>query len=552
MAKVAPVVEPEGDETVDVPQWADRRTLLGLLWGLAGLALIALVASLRDPISTIDGAGNAAVHFGWMSLVPAIVAIALAFTTRNVLLSLFLGVVSGAVVYAFGSGVTLGTTFPWSRLNLADTFLIPALGTPGYAVIILVYLWGLGGLIGLWTRTGGALRFAEWAAGKVVHGPRSAMVFGWFLGLVFHQGGTISTVLAGTTLRPLFDKYNVSKEEGSYIVDSTASPIATLIPFNAFPFVVAASVIGTIPFFTEPTEAQSMAKAVAFFFESIPYNFYAIFAVLSTLLFALRVFPPIFGMKKARHRVETTGELVRPGSEPLAARELQHVEVHPGYATGIGDFLVPLMFLITISVGPFFIQKFIFGNDQPTIHVTLAFISALLVAIIMAVSKGMPLRVALDGVIRGAKGVTLAAMIIGFAFTLKVVADNLGTGLFVADLLKDLDAGLLPFLLLVAGMVVAFSTGTSFGTFAVLFPVAMPLADRLLPGNELFLSVCFGAVISGSVFGDQASPISDTTVLSSLAVGCDLMDHVTTQIPYAAIAAGLGGILYLVLGAIAF
>jgi Na+/H+ antiporter NhaC len=175
-----------------------------------------------------------------------------------------------------------------------------------------------------------------------------------------------------------------------------------------------------------------------------------------------------------------------------------------------------------------------------------------MVAVLVALVKGMRPKAVLDGIVTGAKGVTLAAIILALAITIKGVSDALGTGWYVADLLGDLPAFLLPTLLLLAAMLVAFSTGTSFGTFAVLFPVAMPLAYAVGGADLTVLSMCFAAVVGGSVFGDKASPISDTTILSSLAVGCDVMDHVTTQMPYALFAAGLAAVLYLVLGILLF
>jgi len=210
-------------------------------------------------------------HYGVWSLAPPIVAVVLAFALRDVVAALFVGIALGGVI----SG----------RLNIVQEFLIPSVGSPEFGLILLIYLWCLGGLVGLWTRTGGALRFAEWAGGKIVSGPRSAMVFAWLMGLVFHQGGTISTVLTGTTVRPIADRNRISHEEFSFIVDTTGSPVATLIPFNVWPIYVAGLVAGTVPVLA------TQEQAIAFFFRALPFNFYAILVILFTLLFSLERLP---------------------------------------------------------------------------------------------------------------------------------------------------------------------------------------------------------------------------------------------------------------------
>ena len=528
------------------------RTALMLGLGVLVLTVLAIVAGALGTQTSGDR-----VHYGIMSLVPAAVAIGLAFATRNVLLSLFMGILSGGVIFAFGAAGfgTPFTEFPFERANILQTFLLPTVGSPGFAVILLVYLWSLGGLIGLWGKTGGAQRFADWMGTWMVRGPRTAKLFGWMVGAVFHQGGTISTLLAGTTVRPVLDKHKISKEEASYIVDSTASPIATVIPFNVFPFVIAAAVAGTIPLFPESDGSQASLQAgVSFFFENLYFNFYPILAVLSTLLLSLGLLPAIGGIRRARKRVEETGEIVRPGSEPMTSEELSTVEVEPGYRVGLADFLVPLMFLLGIAVVPYFIAWGINvaqtgqPGDRP-LYIVEAFFVALLSGIFVAIGKGMPFKVAIEGVVNGAKGVTFAAMILALALTMKAVGDALGVGPYVADVLGDTPRAILPVLLMVAAAVVAFSTGTSFGTWSILFPAAIPLAFAVGGGDTTYLGLCFGAVISGAVFGDQTSPISDTTILSSVATGTDLMDHVTSQIPYAAIAGGLAAVGYLILGA---
>ncbi len=469
-------------------------------------------------------------HFGFWSLAPAAVAIVLAFLTRNVLVALFLGILAGGVIVG--------------ELNIIRHFLIPSLGSPGYAQILLVYLWFLGGLIGIWTCTGGARHFSQWAARRMVSGPRSAKFFGWIMGFVFHQGGNTSTVLTGTTVRAINDRHKVSHEELSYVVDSTASPAATLLPFNVWPIYVGGIVAGSIPLLATEQEA------ITFFFKAIPLNFYAIFAVLFTLLLAWEKLPliPSRKMLRARKRAREEGKLDRDGAHPLTASELTEQRVPAGYAPGLVDFLAPILILVGVAVVPFTYVAIIRGEpDQATVYINEAFFLAVASAILIALFKGMKIRTAMDGFINGCKGVTIGAIILGLATTLNGVSDSLGVGFYVVEAFGEvLPAAILPAGLMLLCMIIAFSTGTSFGTFAVMFPIAMPLAWSIHP-DSFYVMLCFSAVIGGSLFGDQCSPISDTTILSSLATGCDLMDHVYTQIPLALTAAALAAALYTVM-----
>jgi len=466
-------------------------------------------------------------HYGIWSIMPPLVAIILAFWTREVVSALFIGICLGGVIAG--------------ELNIVQGFLIPSIGTESFALILLVYLWALGGLIGIWTRTGGAEKFAEWASQLMVRGPRSAKFFTWLMGLIFHQGGTISTVLTGATVRPVADKHRVSHEELAYMVDSTASPAATLIPFNVWPFYVSSLVIGTLPLFATAQDG------VNFFFSSVVFNFYAIFAILITLIFAWDKLPWVPGkkMRAAIERARSGGPLDRKGATPMAADELTQQKVPKGYKPGLIDFFGPIGALLGVAIIPYFVTYFIMGRkDDPTLMIAEAFVLAVLVGIGIAMVKGMKLQVAINGFIDGCKGVTIGAIILAFAVTLKEVADAVGTADYVVAMIGDLIVpAILPGILMILCMIIAFSTGTSWGTYAVVFPIAIPLAWAVVP-DVFFLKLCFAAVIGGSVMGDQCSPISDTTILSSLATGCDLMDHVTTQLPLAIMAGLLAMISY--------
>jgi len=471
---------------------------------------------------------------GWLSLLPAIVTIALAFLTRQVLASLFAGVLTGSAVVLL-SGGSAADANPLSR------FLLPSLGSGGYARILLIYLWSLGGLIGLWEHTGAARHFAETVGARVARGRRSSLFFAWLLGLVFHQGGTVSTVLTASTVRPVTDRHRVSHEELAYVVDSTSSPVATILAFNAWPAYVAGLVVGTIPLF--PDEAAGSR----FFWSAVGFNFYAWFAVLGTLALGqgwlpLRALPD--GMGAARRRALDEGLLDRPGARPMLPTSAPTPGAADGAAGGrarrtlyrpsLADFLVPLGTLLGLAVIPILVL------DQDWINE--AFFCAVLSAMVVARARGMGMGEIVDAFLAGCARMTIGAIVLGLAVTLGTVSKELGTAAWVVE---QLGAGFppaaLPAFLMALCMGIAFATGTSWGTYAVVFPLAMPLAWALAP-EPLYVQICFGAVLGGAVFGDQCSPISDTTILSSMFTGCDLMDHVRTQLPLALGAAALGGL----------
>ena len=211
-----------------------------------------------------------AFHFGLWSLLPALITIALCLLTREPLTALLGGIVVGAIM--------LG------RYDLTDKVIIPNLAKEGTAALLLLYLWLLGGLLGIWSKTGAAQAFANFMTQHFVKGRKSAKLVSWLLGILFFQGGTMSTVLVGTTVRPLADKAKVSHEEMSYIVDSTASPIASILAFNAWPAYVQALI-----FIPGVSFLATEADRIAFFFQSIPFSFYSIFAVTGTLLLSLNI-----------------------------------------------------------------------------------------------------------------------------------------------------------------------------------------------------------------------------------------------------------------------
>lgn len=511
------------------PVAADQSTLLALPKNFTGeLEIIEeyVVAELDDGILEYREL-YAQKHWGFWSLLPAFCAVLLCWLTREPITALLGGIVSGALLLGF--------------YDLTGEVLIPTLGTTQTAGILILYLWFLGGLLGIWSKSGAALAFAEWMTHNVVRGPRSAKLVAWFLGVVFFQGGTVSTVLVGTTVKPIADKERISHEELAYIVDSTASPIASQLAFNAWPGYVQVFIfVPGVAFLATETDR------IAFFFSSVPFCFYAIFAVLGTFL--LSVEKPLYlgqRMKHAITRSRTTGNLDSDDAVPLAAPELQHSVVPKGYTPNLFEFIAPLILLIAIAIGTFVH----YGSP----NVQWAFGIALLVAAVTALVRGMTIKELIDGVSTGMKSLLLGSVILLLAITIGKVSAQAGGGTYLVDLLGNaLPWFLLPVILQIMTMTIAFSTGTSWGTYAVAFPLAMPLAWAIANGQDLahpwfFMTLCFAAVMDGSVYGDQCSPISDTTVLSSMCTGCDLMDHVRTQIPQATFAAVLAATAWTIL-----
>ena len=455
---------------------------------------------------------------GPLSLLPAAVAIVLAFWFRRALPALFASVITGSLVMFVYTGD------PWD-LDVVSRFLLPSLGTEGYAKILLIYLWCLGGLAGMWGKTGAAEHVANVAGRTLVRGPRSALLFAWALGCVFHQGGTVSTVLVGTAAKPATDRHGISHEELAYVADSTGSPVATVIPFNAWPAYIGGLAVGTVPFLTTADEAA------LFMFSSVPYNFYGWLAVLGTGAFAAGWLPALGPLRAAQARARAGEGLDAPGAVPLLPDPGQQVARVQGYEPSLLDFVLPIGVLIILAIVPY-----LYGIN----FINQAFVACVLTSMATAAARGMPLAEVLDGFLRGCGLMTVGAVVLGLAVTLGTVSKELGAAAYLVGIIGDaVPAVVLPAVLTVLCMFMAFATGTSWGTYAVVIPIGLPLAWSISP-DPAYIQVCFGAILGGAVFGDQCSPVSDTTILSAMFAGCDVMDHVKTQLPMAIGAAGFG------------
>src|SRR6056297_12426 len=483
-------------------------------------------------------------HFGFWALLPAIVTLAFCVLFREPLPALLLGITCGALL--------LG------RVDLTESILLPGMASAQSANILLLYLWLLGTLLGVWSRTGAAMAFAQWTCQHFVRGPRSAKLVAWGLGVIFFQGGTISTVLVGTTVRPITDRYRISKEELAYIVDSTASPIAALIAFNAWPIYVQALILVPGVSYLATEEDR-----IAFFFSCTPLSFYSVFAVLGTFLLAIDRAPFLgrrFRAAIATSRAKYYDDLAAAGNtDPLTVSDLDEAreapvqaaaadpkegedafglsDADPDYSPSAYEFIAALAVLIVTVIGTAAL-----GMGP---QVKWAFAAAVVVSVVSALVRGMTIQSLVRGIGNGLRSVTVASVILILAVVLGGLTTELGGGLFLSMAIGDQVPRLLfPGLLFLLTAAMAFGTGTSWGTYAIAFPLTMPLAVEMasvLPeGAALwFVMVCFAAVLNGSVFGDQCSPISDTTILSSLVSGCELMQHVRTQLVPALLAGAL-------------
>lgn len=457
-------------------------------------------------------------HWRYWSLLPAALAVLLCFLTREPVTALVGGVIGGALLQ--------------QAYDIPGQVLLPGIGTATGATIVVLYLWFLGGLLGIWSKNGAAQAFADLMTRSFVRGPRSAKFVGWLLGVVFFQGGTMSAVLVGTTVRPVADAQRVSHEELSYIVDATASPVAVLLPFNVWPIYVQSFI------FLPGIAALSTESArVGFFFDAIPLSFYAFFSVLFTLLLCFDKLPFMSRtFREAVKRSREQGLLDRPGSEPLLAKELEEAHVPDHYKPHVIEFFVPLALIIGITIATYI------ATGTP--RVLWGFFAGLLSAFLITMIRGMSLKEAIDGFTDGLKGVVYGSVILLLAVVIGKIQQETGGGLYLVELLGErVPYWTLPAVLFLLSLIIAFSTGTSFGTFAVVLPLSMPLTWAIaqasgLNNPELFLTIGFAAVINGSVFGDQCSPISDTTILSSMSTGADLVDHVRTQL-YPSVVAGV-------------
>lgn len=463
----------------------------------------------------------AAEHFGLLSLLPAAVAITLAFFTRNTVFSLLVACTVG--VLAMGAGPK----------GLPD-LLKSALGTESFAWVMLLELF-IGCVIAFFQRTGAIANFTRFIENRALTRARVQLA-AWMMGLFVFFSDYFSPLFVGATLRGTSDRFRISREKLAYIADSTSAPVSVLVPITGWAVYIAGLLIGLGPI-------DDAAAAMSVFVASIPYNFYALAAVLMVALVAMGVVPDFGPMARAERRAQEEGKVLRDGAEPLMSAELTGIEPYPGVRTRLSlNFVLPVLVVIGIAL-----SSWLTGGSALTME---AFLAATIVAAIIMRIQGVPLGDIMNTASAGMKGVLPAILILAFAYALNQLSKDLGTARFILEVTEHwLSPDLLPAIVFSVAAVIAFSTGTSWGTFAITMPIAAPLAYAFAGdtvGPLLYTTVA--AVAGGGVFGDHCSPLSDTSILASTGAASDHIDHVRTQLPYALLVGVLAVFGYLVAG----
>ncbi|OEF99095.1 sodium:proton antiporter [Vulcanibacillus modesticaldus] len=473
------------------------------------------------------------VDFGVYSLIPPLVAILLAFLTKQVILSLFIGVFFGATM------VYDGNIF-YGFLRTLDKYMLGSVADSWNAGI-LIFTLTIGGMVGVISKMGGTQAIAEVLAKKVKNS-RSAQLSTWLMGLFVFFDDYSNTLIVGPTMRPLTDKMTISREKLSYIVDSTAAPVTGMALISTW----VGYELGLINESFKNLGIEVNSYDV--FVKSIPYRFYDIFALVMVFLIAwlMRDFGPMY---KAEKRARLMGKVLADGATPLAATNNEIPNIKEADKLRVSNAVVPILTLVIVGfVGlwysgggteqPFTFEgvRKAFGDSDASVALIWASALASMVAIVMAISqKILGLNEAIEAWVDGAKSLVITAVILTLAWSLGTVTSDVGTADYLVKIVTDtLPVMLLPFLVFIISSVVSFATGTSWGTMAIMIPLAIPLASAYTGGSiDGILLGTLGAVLAGSIFGDHSSPISDTTILSSMASASDHIDHVKTQIPYA-------------------
>jgi Na+/H+ antiporter NhaC len=465
--------------------------------------------------------------YGWLSVLPPLLAILLAIKTRQVYLSLFLGIVLGWIIIANGSVIE---GFKYSIESIVNVFA----DAGNTKVIIFCAL--IGALITLTQANGGMQGFVDLIQKrKIVTSRKRATVFSFFIGCVVFIESSISCLVTGTIFHPIFEKFKISREKLAYICDTTSSPICILIPLNAW----GAYVVSLL-------EKEKLSDPVSLFLSTIPLNFYAILSVLFAGFIAFS-FKDFGTMKKAEKRSLDLGKTIADGAVPMISEEVSSIKAKKGIPHKSLNMIIPISVMIIMMP----VSLFITGNGDLTAgsgstSVLWSVLTAIIVAgLISLLRKLLDLKEVMDLTLKGISGLVPLAILMVFAFSIGDTCRTLGTGPYVASLSKEfLSPQLIAPIIFVTAAFISFSTGTSWGTFAIMIPIAIPTALFA----EVSLPLSIAAVLSGSVFGDHCSPISDTTIVSSMAAACDHIDHVRTQLPYALTMAFLACVLFFVAG----
>jgi tetracycline resistance efflux pump len=463
----------------------------------------------------------------WMSVLPPLLAITLAIITRQVILSLSVGIWIGFCL--------LESVNPLAGIGLALDGIVYVFSDAGDTRVLMFTLI-IGGLIATIEKLGGVRGFIHLLEHRnwVTNGKR-AQWLAYSIGIVVFIESNITLLIAGAISRPLFDRYKISREKLAYIIDSTSAPICVLIPLNAWGAVII-SLLGS----------SEIDNPIDVFLYAIPFNIYPIVVILFCGFVISRNIE-IGPMKKAQVRTEG-GEFLWPNATPMIDPAILSQQVERTDADKARFMIVPIaVMVISMPLGLIVTGDGDLSAGSGSTSVLWSVLAALVISWALALQqRRLNLEELMQIFLKGAGGLLPVTMILLFALALGDVANLLGTGAYVAQLVQQNIplALLLPLLFIISGFI-AFAIGSSWGTFAIMIPLAMQIAVPLDLNSSLFLA----AVLSGSVFGDHASPISDTTVVASMASATDHIDHVRTQLPYALISGSIAAFGFLLISA---
>lgn len=473
------------------------------------------------------------------SLFPPVIAIGLALITKEVYSSLFVGILSGGIIYAVASGTGFEGTFK----AVVQDGLITNLSN-AYNVGILVFLVVLGIIVVLMNKAGGSRAYGEWAAAHI-KSRRGVALSTFFLGVLIFVDDYFNCLTVGSVMRPITDKHNISRSKLAYLIDSTAAPICIIAPISSW----AAAVSGTV----------EGVNGISLFINTIPYNLYAFLTILMVIF--ISVSDTDYGPMKIHEDNAKNGDIF------TTQNNTYEQDAQPVTERGkVIDLILPVAVLIVFCVvGMIYTGGFFSGTDFVTAFancdaaygLSLGSISALIVIIAYYMFRRvLKFNECMDSIAAGFKQMVPAILILTFAWTLKTMTNHLEAGAFVSGVVQSATAlsVLLPVILFVVAIGLAFATGTSWGTFGILIPIVTSVFEADLANvaqtGEIpsMVIICISACLAGAVCGDHCSPISDTTIMASTGAQCDHVNHVSTQLPYALTVAAVCVVGYLLSG----
>ena len=464
------------------------------------------------------------------ALLPPLVAIVLALITKEVYSSLFVGIVVGALIYS-------GFKFEGTVTQIFEGGIIKVL-SDSYNVGILIFLVILGSVVCMMNKAGGSAAFGRWAS-KKIHTRVGAELAAIILGILIFIDDYFNCLTVGSVMRPVTDRHHVSRAKFAYLIDATAAPVCIIAPISSW----AAAVSGFV-------EGQD---GLAIFVRTIPYNFYAILTIV--MMVGMVLMKTEFGAMKTHEINALNGDLYTTSARPY---ENATDDGAPNPRGKVIDLVIPIVVLVICCVismiytGGFFSgTDFVTAFSQSDASTGLAMGSAfgLVFAIIFyMIRRVVNFRDCMGCIPEGFKAMVPAIMILTFAWTLKAMTDSLGAAVFVEEAMRSVAGGIeviLPAIIFLVGCGLAFATGTSWGTFGILIPIVVAVFEKSSP--EMMI-ISMSACMAGAVCGDHCSPISDTTIMASAGAQCDHVTHVSTQLPYAIVAAAVSFVTYIVAG----